>query len=775
MLGTAMKKAAGLALPILLSALPTAAQQGSGREDPAWPEISTVSHVVLPQAAGGSYNLRSDRAPIQVEEVRAKVSILESTARTTLEVQLRNPGRSRAEAVLLLPVPAGAVVSSFLFEGASSEPTARLLPREEARRTYDEIVARVKDPALLEFAGSNLVRSSVFPVEPGGRQRVRLTYEELLEEDGGRIDYVLPRSESLSVRVPWKIDVQIDSPSPISMVYSPSHDLETLLRKTRRVQLRVSAAARLAPGPFRISYLPERDEVTASLLAYPDRKVGGGYFLVMAGLPAVPPENGNRLKREVTLVFDRSGSMAGEKMDQARAAALQIVEGLEDGEAFNIIDYSSRVSKFAASPVIKSRKSVLEARDYLAAMRPTGGTNIHDALLEALRQERRQGFLGLVLFMTDGLPTVGRTTEGEISSMVAAANIHQRRIFTFGVGQDVNVPLLDRLSDRTRATSTFVLPGEDVELKLAKVFRRLYGPVLADLELETVDEQGAVTTRAVREILPARLPDLYEGDQLVLLGQYLADRKPLHFRLKGNYLGKERVFSFRFDVSRASTTNSFVPRLWAARKIAFLIDQIRQAGATLAGGPIAVGTDIFSDPRFREIAEEILRLSTEFGILSEYTSFLATEGTDLGEWERLRLACNDELNRRAVRTRFGEGAVSQGHNFNEKKGQVLLNYDNAYWDENNALVSNYGVQQICDRAFFLQGDQWIDSRIISGGQSLQPEREIEFGSEEHAVMLDVLMAQGRQGLLALPGNTLLQYQGKAVLVRNGAPSGNTRK
>ena len=84
-------------------------------------------------------------------------------------------------------------------------------------------------------------------------------------------------------------------------------------------------------------------------------------------------------------------------------------------------------------------------------------------------------------------------------------------------------------------------------------------------------------------------------------------------------------------------------------------------------------------------------------------------------------------------------------------------------------MSNYGVQQIFDRAFFLQGDQWIDARIISDGQSLQPEKEIEFGSAEHAVMLNVLMAQGRQGLLALPGNTLLQYQGQAVLVRNGSP------
>ena len=151
------------------------------------------------------------------------------------------------------------------------------------------------------------------------------------------------------------------------------------------------------------------------------------------------------------------------------------------------------------------------------------------------------------------------------------------------MGNDVNVPLLDRLSDVTRATSTFVLPGEDVEVKVAKVFRRLYGPILADLSLEALDESGAVTTRVVRELTPERPPDLFEGDQLVLLGQYVG-AGPLRFRLSGNFVGRQRTFSFDFDLSRASTRNAFVPRLWATRRIAFLVDQIRQAGAAMGGG-----------------------------------------------------------------------------------------------------------------------------------------------------------------------------------------------
>ena len=257
------------------------------------------------------------------------------------------------------------------------------------------------------------------------------------------------------------------------------------------------------------------------------------------------------------------------------------------------------------------------------------------------------------------------------------------------------------------------------------------------------------------------------GDQLVLLGQYLGE-EPLRFRLKARFLGEPRVYSFEFPVEGASTRNAFVPRLWAARKITYLADQIRQAGAAIGANPIAVGTNLFSDPRYSELSEEILRLSTEFGILSEYTSFLATEGTNLGQWGDLLTACSVELDRRAVRTRFGAGAVSQGRNFNERKSQKLLNYSNGFWNEAGELVQSASVQQICDRAFFLREGQWIDSRLIHTDQLGEPESVVNFGSPEHLSMVNTLALEGRTGLLSLSGDILLNYQGRNVLVKNGA-------
>ncbi|MEZ5962690.1 MAG: VIT domain-containing protein [Planctomycetota bacterium] len=719
-----------------------------------------VHHVVVPSYRSFA---PAPRQPIEIERVQARVEILEQTARTTLQVELRNPSSMQEEAVLLLPVPSEAAVSQFAFDGPAKEPTARLLPADEARRTYDEIVRKVRDPGLLEFAGARLIRTSVFPIAPRATSKVQLTYEHVLEADGDRVDYELLRSEAVGQTVPWEIVVDVRTKAPISMLYSPSHAVNTDKISARHHRLRVDRAAAAAPGAFRLAYLVERGATpAASLFAYPDPKVGGGYFLMLLGAPhrtaTVTP------RREVTLVFDRSGSMAGEKMDQARAALQQVVEALDDGEAFNIIDYSTTVERFAERPVVKTPETLAQARRYIAALRPIGGTNIHDALLEALRQEVTPGTLPLVLFLTDGLPTVGCTAEQTIRDMVAAGNPAQRRIFAFGVGQDVNVPLLDRIAETTRGTSAYVLPGEDVEVKVGRVFRKLCGPVLANPELTTVDAQGAVTTRRVRERYPQLMPDVFDGDSAVLLGQYRED-EPLRFVLVGDEGESRRRFSFEFDLAKASTKNSFVPRLWATRRVADLIDQVRQAGAD-TGRPRVAGADPFADPKLKELRDEILRLSAEFGILTEYTSFLATEGTQLDDWAGLLIGCQTELHNRAWSTRTGLPALNQGLNLKVfGKEQTVLNPSNCYFDGNLARVETTAVQQICDRAFFRRGNQWIDGRLLSAG-NLQPVRTIQFGSPEHLQLVHKLASENRAGTLSLTGEIVLRIDGEVLAINN---------
>ena len=754
---------------LLLAAAPAAAQSSLSRTPRILPPDLALAaarplpaNFVVPQARGVMLAAPAGAAvarSVQVTKVAAAVDIVEQVATTTMDIHLRNPAAARLEAELLVPVPDGAVVRSFTFQGAAAEHVAELLPKDRARATYEAIVAQVRDPALLEFAGFRLVRTSVFPVEAGGTQQLRLVYEHVLLADGDRVDYLLPRSQAIDYTVPWEITARIRTKTPVATVYSPSHKITTRRGGPTEVTAQVSGAAGASPGPFLLSYLLQREGVAATLMAYPDPTVGGGYFLLLAGVPDEAPSRRDspQIPREVTVVLDRSGSMRGEKLIQAREAARQVLAGLDAGEAFNLIVYNEAVDVFSPRPVLKSRATEAAAAAWLDGITARGGTNIHDALIEALRPAPTGGMLPIVLFLTDGLPTIGQTSEVRIREVAAKGNAAQRRVFTFGVGVDVNTPLLEAIAQATRATSTFVLPHQDVEAKVSGVFKRLRGPVLAGPALRA-SEPGRV-----RDLLPSRLPDLFLGDQLVLLGQYTGDR-PVTFVLDGNYHGQQKTFRMTFALDTATTRNGFVPRLWASRKIGVLAEAIRAAGADTAGpGGLA---RVAADPRFRELVDEIVRLSTEFGVLTEYTAFLAREGTDLRHHDVVREEAEKAFVERAVRVRSGLGAVSQEMNLGYQSSQMVLNPTNDFYDAEMNPVSVDTVQQVGDRAFYRRGQRWMDSRLVATAAAPEPARVVEFGSDEFLALVRRLVSEGRQASIALRGDIVLLVDGEPVLVRN---------
>jgi Ca-activated chloride channel family protein len=461
----------------------------------------------------------------------------------------------------------------------------------------------------------------------------------------------------------------------------------------------------------------------------------------------------------VTLVIDRSGSMRGEKLAQVREAALQVLAGLDDGEAFNVILYNEGVEPFAERPVRKSPATIQSATEFLKGMTARGGTNIHDALLDALRQSPTEGTLPIVLFMTDGLPTVGQTSEAAIRELARKGNPHQRRIFTFGVGVDVNTPLLEKIAYESRATTTFILPSEDVEVKVADVFKRLRGPVLADPILSVGDNE---THRRTRELIPSRIPDVFEGDQIVLLGQYLGEQS-LEFTLRGNYRGTPRVFQFRLPVDQATTRNGFVPRLWAARKIGLLVDAIREQGGT--PGVVSLEAKASTNPATRELVDEIVRLSTEFGILTEYTAFLAREGTDFSQKDKVLSEAENLFRNRAIQTRSGLSSVNQDLNNQAQKSVSCVNPRNEYLDATMNKVATATVQQVCDLAFYKRRDAWVDSRLVNGAVEVRPQRVIAFGSSDWRDLAAKLARDGRQGSIALRGDILMLVDGQPVLIK----------
>lgn len=747
--------------------------------------IGPEVNIVVPQRRVWRHG--EPRPAVEIRSVEVSASAGEQAARTTIRLTIFNNGPAVAEAQVLLPVPDGAAIGQFVLEGLGEAGIAKILPADEARKIYNGIVASMRDPALLEFVGTSLVRSSVFPVPARGEQVVSMTYDHTLEADGDRLEYVLPRSAELMLQgAPWSFSMDLKGQRPISMVYSPTHDIASERLGGAYVRVSVSPDAFSGtPGHLRVGWLREPLEagmLASSFVAYPEAD-GGGYFMLVAGPPRLEGD-APKVLREVTLVIDKSGSMRGEKMRQAREAAIQVVSGLDMGESFNIIAYSDTIDRFAQAAVVKTAQSEQAAVAFIQGINAVGGTNIHDALLAALRAEPAPGVLPMVIFLTDGLATVGVTSEVGIREAVQKANTHQRRIFGFGVGYDVNAPLLTAVSRATRGAPTFVLPQEDVEAKVGRVFKRLTGPVLASPTLRASDPSR------VRDLLPGEMPDIFEGDELIVLGRYTSEGEKLRFTLSGMDGQHERVFEMAFDPKRASVEHAFVPRLWAQRRIAQLIDAVRQAGANGRGETVS-----------KELIDEIIALSTRWGILTEYTAFLAIEpgvmareqmavgqrDNDAPGWARLDALAAASANEpdvsahvrmttgleRAQQDRTGLAGVQQ-EAMNEINMRVMWVQANSMQTAGGARVVMTGMRQAGDQTLFARNGRWIDGSLLEreAANNLDVDETIEFASERYFELADQLAKESRQGVLALGGDVVLYRGGKTILVRGpraGAP------
>jgi len=750
--------------------------------------VDSSVNYVAPQVWKSARNVHSSNNPVSVTSFEADVDILEGVAVTKLLIKMQNSSRRSEEAVLLLPAPADAAIRSFDFNGAAAEPKVELLPVVEAKKTYSSMVAKLRDPALLEFAGCSLIRTSVFPVPAHGEQVITITYEQILKLNGGALEYILPRTQRLAdSTIPFLLKARIKSASPISSAYSPTHPIRTERINSREIRISLESKGSPEPGSFLLEILPDSGDMSAALLAYPSPSEKGGYFLLFAGLPGDSKLKSEKVvKREVTLVLDRSGYMKGDKIKQAKAALLQVLQSLEYGETFNILIYNDVVERFSSRSVVKDPKTESDARAYISAIEAQGGTNLHDAVVAALTPNPRQKMLPVVILISDGLPTVGVTLERDIRSASKAANKHGRRIFTFGVGSDVNVPLLDYISIGSRGSMTCVLPAENVEAKVSTMFAKLNGPIFISPSMINIDPEGNITTRAVIDVLPRTLPDLYKGDRMVVMGRYYGD-DPLRFKLSGEYLGDQRSFEFSFNLSKASVKNAFVPRLWASRLIALHIDELRQSGA---GNPAVAGLsnsrsaissslvgvssssssnltrgDVPVDPKTKELVDEIVRLSIEFGILTEYTSFLAVEGTDLSENDKLVHDANSNINEWAVGKRSGSHAISMQNNYSNQRAQTVLNGRNDFYDEEMNVIEFATVQQVADLAFFKRGSRWIDSRVVDRKGEIKPDEEVDFGSVRFYEIFQKLVSNHRQGVLSLGGAALFEMDGKVIRVK----------
>lgn len=645
------------------------------------------------------------RGNCRIESVDVHADIQDQAAKVRLSQTFRNPSPFPMEAQVLFPLPEGAVVSGVTLLVDGKELAGKLLGRDEARRTYEEIVRRRRDPALVEYVGRDLFQTSVFPVAPGGESTVELQYSQLLKKDSGLIDFGLPLGTAKHSEKPLEhltVSVNIAAPVPIRAVYSPTHEVDIARPDLSHATVKMNLRDLAKPDDFRLLYSTDASPVGLNVISYKPEDSEDGYFALLA-TPDMRTSRVPKLAKTMLFLCDRSGSMAGPKIAQVKSALVYLLHQLDAADTFNVIAYDSEVEAFRPELQRANGTSIDAAISWVNGIEAGGGTNIDGALHTGLRMLTDSSRPNYVLFMTDGEPTVGERNEMKITENAERENRVNARLFAFGVGFDVNARLLDRVARELRGTSIYVKPNENIEAPVSAFYGKIAAPMMTAVAVDIQLDGGSVA-----RVYPRQMPDLFRGDQLMLVGRY---RKggAAKITLTGDEGGKNAQFTYNasFETRSPDETNAFVARLWATRRIGEIIDDLDLHG------------------RNKELIDELVGLSQKYGILTPYTSFLTEDNVRLTSRAANNLSATDALSTQMVMV-TGQSAVEQR--------QLKARLQNA----SVAAVApppppgrpadQAKIQQIGQKVFFRQGRVWQDS-TVTAKQSAHTIHVVQFSKE----------------------------------------------
>ncbi len=703
-------------------------------------------------------------AQYRIAELQVNARLADQVAQVQVSQTFENTGSRQLEVSFVFPLPYDGAVEEMTLLVDGKEFPAKLLDAKEARRMYEEIVRKNQDPALLEWMGTGLFKTSVFPVPAGAKRTVSLRYSQLCRKDQGLTDFLFPLSTAKYTSEPVgevSVRVTITSEEEIKNVYSPTHDVKIKRPDDRHATVTYSAEKTVPAADFRLLYDTGAGPLSARVLSYRPDKDEDGYFLLLAS-PKIKAKGDKKIEKTVMFVVDRSGSMSGKKIEQARGAARFVLNNLREGDLFNIVAYDSRIEVFRPELERYNDKTRKAALGFIESMHAGGATNIDGALSTALGQLRDSKRPTYLLFLTDGLPTSGETNESKIVENAAQANNVRARVFSFGVGYDVNSRLLEKLSRENFGYTAYVRPEEDIEESVGRLYSRIESPVLTDVQLTyEFDEVKTEEGEPVDRVYPSGTFDLFAGEQLVVVGRY---RKPGAARVvvKGSVSGKTQKFEFPAEFTKHSSdeTHAFAEKLWALRRIGEILDQLDLKGKN------------------DELIEELVKLSTRHGVLTPYTSFMADESTDLrdvaanvrradnrlealsqvagregvmqrsmrGNLQRAKVAEADAGFAPAAEAADALGAMrapagtpAQPGFQRPGRGGGMGGVAGAPADVANAAEelkeAGQAVRQIANRTFYRRGEQWVDSRVTET-QEQNARRIKQFSDEYFALARD---------------------------------------
>ncbi len=574
---------------ILVNLLLTAALFAQGRivlpppEEPRLPE--------LPESL----------KPVVLEELSADINIRDHVARVRLEQTFYNPNRQNVEGTYLYSFDRDARPGKFFLYINGKKTAGELLGAGKARNIYEDIVRRMKDPALLEFSGQGLFRARIFPFNGRDRRKIELHYDQTLRETQGLYKLQLPIRQSAQGRIEsYSVLINLQTRGRLGTVYSPTHDIALKKIDEHRVEIRLEKKQIGGDQNFIVYYSETGGDIDGRLLSFRPRSDRDGYFMLFIK-PRFPEMEKAALPKDVVFVVDASGSMGGRKIQQARRALRYCVSQLNPGDRFDIIRFSGATSRFGGRLTEAGARQKEDAFYFIDNIRSAGGTNIHLALREALDilNVPGKGRAKSIIMLTDGLPTEGLT---DVRRIVESLNLNAHndvRLFSFGVGFDVNTYLLDRLAEESAGRTEYVLPGESIEAPVSQLFASISSPQLSDVTLN-------FGRMGVDDVYPAKISALYEDRAIIVTGRY---RKggTMPLEISGMRFGKRVSYKYRLELLERNRENDFIAGMWAGRKVNHLLNRIRFEG---------------ENPEWVATIKELGRV---YGLVTPYTSYLVRE------------------------------------------------------------------------------------------------------------------------------------------------------
>mgnify|MGYP002681668312 FL=1 len=705
--------------------------------------IAISSGLMSPAGADGiiivdpppGVDVRLDQS-LAIKYHHVDIQIKDQVATTRVDQVFVNDNPWTAEGTYIFPLPEGAAVSDFVMWVDGKAVHGEILEADEARTIYDDVVRRMKDPALLEYVGRKALKASVFPIPPGEERKIELEYSQILPVENGLVHYIYPLSTERFSSRPLEdlvVRAQIESREPLKAVYSSRHEVSIDREDDYHALLGLEQSDVLPDRDFELFYTISSEKIGLNLLSFKEEGQDG-FFLLLAA-PDVKVNEEEIVVKDIILVLDTSGSMQGEKMDQAKEAARYVLNHLNPLDRFAIVSFATTTRSF--SPSLEPAAQADKGKDFLDRLEAMGSTDINRAMIEAvgLAEEVRPTTL---IFLTDGLPTEGVTVTGAILDNVAREAPDNVRIFSFGVGDDVDTDLLDQISLDHGGASTYVRPGEEIDEEVSAFYRRVKMPVLSDLSLDWGDI-------IVDQVYPQRIPDLFAGSQLIMLGRY-REGGPAKITLKGMVNQEERSYTYEDLSFRKEGGDDFIPRLWATRAVGYYLTQIRLYGEK------------------QEWIDSIVSLSTRYGIITPYTSFLVQEKdifSDKGREEAIS-DFEEEMAAAAAEPAFGEAAVEKAVYQKSLSAApvgaavpVNMSVSTGIDGTSKMVRVSEVLKNVGSKTFLLKNDTWIDTTFDRSMKT----KKVAFLGEEYFDLISQVPVLG--SYFALGERVIVVHEGQA--------------